>query len=183
MKILYVRHGQTDWNNENKVQGRTDNPLNDIGVAQAYETAKKLEEENIDIIISSPQKRAFQTAEIINEKHNKKIEINDKFVEVGFGDWEGQSLDLNEFDFVKYYVENHGALNGESTQDFTSRIYGALDDIIEKYKNCDTILIVAHGFVWRAVHMYFNPSLSLNTQEILFAKNCEVYEYYTEGKK
>lgn len=42
MKLLFTRHGQTDWNKSHKAQGQTDNPLNEVGIAQAYDTAKKI---------------------------------------------------------------------------------------------------------------------------------------------
>ena len=180
MKILYVRHGETDWNKECKVQGRTDNPLNDKGIEQAKETAEKLKNEKIDIIISSPLTRAFQTAEIINWNHKKNIETNDKFIEVYFGDWEGQTSKGNEFEFVRYYMENAESLNAETKEEFTSRIHKALDEIIDKHKDCDAVLIVAHGLIWRAVHEYFNKMSKEELDKITFAKNCKIYEYEVE---
>lgn len=68
MKILVVRHGLTDWNVERRIQGRTDVPLNQEGIKQAYVAKEKLKEEKIDLMVSSPLKRAKQTAEIINSE-------------------------------------------------------------------------------------------------------------------
>lgn len=67
MRLLVTRHGQTDWNVQKKVMGRCDEPLNEKGFEQAEETRKKLLDENIDLIICSPLKRAKQTAEVINK--------------------------------------------------------------------------------------------------------------------
>lgn len=63
MEILVTRHGQTDWNALGKLQGQTDIELNDIGRQQAKETGKLIKDENIDLIITSPLKRAVETAE------------------------------------------------------------------------------------------------------------------------
>ena len=66
MAVLMTRHGQTDQNVEKRVQGKADIELNATGIEQAKITSEKLKDEKIDIIISSPLKRAKQTAEIIN---------------------------------------------------------------------------------------------------------------------
>ena len=71
MKVKFVRHGQTDLNSPiRKMQGISDYDLNSNGIKQAEETRDKLANEDFDIIISSPHKRAKHTAEIINEKKN-----------------------------------------------------------------------------------------------------------------
>ena len=68
-KITLLRHGQTDFNAQGRLQGRTDNPLNDTGVQQAKRAANAIGP--VDKIISSPLQRAIQTAEVFN----KEIEI------------------------------------------------------------------------------------------------------------
>ena len=65
MKIFLTRHGQTDWNVIERLQGQTDIELNDEGRQQAEETGELIKDENIDLIITSPLKRAKETAEII----------------------------------------------------------------------------------------------------------------------
>ena len=62
MRLLLTRHGQTDWNVQGKAQGRTDTELNSTGIEQAKRLAEKIKNYNIDIIISSPLKRARKTA-------------------------------------------------------------------------------------------------------------------------
>ena len=70
MKVKFVRHGETDLNRPiRKMQGVSDYDLNENGIKQAEETRDKLATEDIDVIISSPLKRARHTAEIINEAH------------------------------------------------------------------------------------------------------------------
>src|SRR3989338_1566659 len=91
MKLIFVRHGQTDFNKNKIVQGcEMDPPLNDTGIQQVEESAKSLPE-GIDFIISSPLKRASQTAEILNRKLNKRIEFNDDMKELSYGSLAGKS--------------------------------------------------------------------------------------------
>lgn len=68
MEICLVRHGETDWNKVGKIQGHTDIELNENGIRQAYACAEYLNNAPFELIITSPLKRAKQTAEIIAEK-------------------------------------------------------------------------------------------------------------------
>ena len=76
MKVFVTRHGQTEWNALGKLQGRQDIELNKVGIEQAIMTSKKIKNENIDIIITSPLKRARETANIINKKLTKSMIYN-----------------------------------------------------------------------------------------------------------
>ena len=91
-KLLFTRHGQTEWNVLGKVQGRADIGLNEKGKQQAEETRKTLENEKIDLIICSPLLRAKQTAEIINKNRNIPIIYDDDIIERDFGEFEGIKL-------------------------------------------------------------------------------------------
>ena len=73
MKLYIVRHGETDWNNEKKLQGRSDVPLNDYGRELAYITSEALKDVKFDAIYSSPLIRAYETATIL--KGDRDIEI------------------------------------------------------------------------------------------------------------
>ena len=73
MKVFVTRHGQTSWNALGKIQGKTDIELNETGKNQARETGEAIKNEHIDIIISSPLKRAKETAQIINKNFNVEI--------------------------------------------------------------------------------------------------------------
>ncbi|WP_371931551.1 histidine phosphatase family protein [Bacillus sp. MMSF_3328] len=84
-EICLVRHGQTDWNAEGRIQGRTDIELNEMGVRQAAACRDHLANENWDIIISSPLQRARQTAEIINQNIQKPLVLMEEFIEKSFG--------------------------------------------------------------------------------------------------
>lgn len=129
MKIIFVRHGQTNLNINNgnkvkKMQGQSDLELNDIGKGQAIEVKNKLKGKNVDIILVSPLRRAQQ-----NESLNKKIITDKRLIEMNYGKLEGKDFrkeywDLN-FDYKKY--------GGETIDEFKNRIFSFLNSLKEDY--------------------------------------------------
>lgn len=156
MKIYLVRHGQTDWNKEKRMQCQADMPLNETGIEQAKEVGKLLENVNYDFIFSSPYIRAKRTAEIANNDRMPII-IDDRLKERQGGIVDGKPFsDFTEEEMEEFFnyhknVEYEGA---ENMQDFCKRVWDFLDDIKEKYKN-KTVVIVAHNILIRAVKAYF----------------------------
>lgn len=180
MKLLFVRHGQTDWNVKKLAQGQKDIMLNDTGIEQAKTVREKLKFENIDAIFSSPLKRAAITARIINEYHNLQIDYTDFLKERNFGPLEGNSFNDDEWYKCWNYDMNTEYENGECVQDFFKRIHIFLDEIAEKYAG-KTVLLVSHGGVSMAVDAYFNGTVHGNEVPNLFIKNCDVVEYSTKN--
>lgn len=175
MKIFITRHGQTDWNVEKKMQGRTDIELNNKGIEQAYHAKEKLKNKKIDLIICSPLKRAKKTAEIINENWNIPIIYDDRLIEICFGENEGKLRD--EFDYDNFWKLNntHNYKDAENINDLLKRIYNFLDDIKQIKK--ENILIVTHNGVCRAINTYFNGIPKDNSIINLGIENCEIVTY------
>ena len=176
--IYLTRHGQTDWNVQKKVMGRCDEPLNETGLKQAEETRNNLLNKKIDIIICSPLQRAKQTAEVINTGRNIPIVYDERIIERDFGEFEGK--ETKEFDFHGYwnYYKNEQYQSAENIQSFFERVYGFLDDIVEKYQG-KNVLVVAHGGVSIPVNCYFNkkiPEGSLVDAGLVLG-NCQVASY------
>jgi len=92
MKLYLVRHGETDWNIQNKIQGQTDIVLNETGKRQAQALAELLRESyRIDVIYTSPQRRALETAQVIGRKMGIEPIIKQGLEEMSLGKWEGYS--------------------------------------------------------------------------------------------
>ena len=175
MRILVTRHGQTNWNVERRIQGRTDVELNNKGIEQAYETKEKLKSENIDLIICSTLKRAKQTAEIINIDRNIPIIYDERLIEICYGEIEGKLHDDFDYDGFWNIVDTHEYKDAENVNNFIKRIYEFLNEI-KKYKEKD-ILIVTHNGVCRAINTYFNGIPKDKDITNLGIDNCEVVEY------
>lgn len=148
MEIYFVRHGQTDYNILGKYYGKTDIPLNKIGEKQAREMAKFLSRVPIEKIITSPLKRAYDTARIIAEEREIPIEKEELLCEQDFGIFEGKSyIELQKEYPAELRAWNEDFSNtapkgGESFRQVRERI----DRFIEKLREQEEerILLVAH---------------------------------------
>ena len=154
MKILLVRHGETDWNVQKKIQGKTDIPLNEAGVNQAEELAGKLAEWERPIIgiYTSRLKRAAKTAEIIARRLNKEYQETDGLEEINLGLWEGLSWEQAAENFPEEYKvwhDNRGftrSPEGESYQDLLERFLPALQKIVrDRQGEAGDVVIVTHS--------------------------------------
>ena len=101
MKLYVTRHGQTDWNLLQKIQGKADIALNDTGRKQARITRDQLQDVPFDILFVSPLKRAYETAVIINEPHRVPIVKDERIIERDFGILEGSRL--KDLDFSNFW--------------------------------------------------------------------------------
>ncbi|MCK4554659.1 histidine phosphatase family protein [Candidatus Parcubacteria bacterium] len=165
MAIIYiVRHGKTDFNEQGRYLGRTNISLNAVGRQQAERLAEKIKKLKVDLIISSPLKRAVETAEIIKPDAHKII-INPHFIERSFGVYEGLTKNEAKKEFPDLYKQNITRIfnntppNGETIQDVQNRVFDGLDKIKKNYQN-KNILVVTHAFVAKVINKYFNPDIS-----------------------
>lgn len=177
MKLLLTRHGQTDWNILGKIQGCTDIELNETGIEQAKIAREKLLNYDIDLIISSPLKRAKKTAEIICEGRNIPLIVSDSLREREFGRAEGKTREEFNFSEIWNYKLNIQYDDIESVGDLYNRVNGFIDNLKEEYKD-KTVLLVTHGGVCVPIRTYFEGIPE--GMEILKGfglDNCEIKEY------
>ena len=175
MKLYVARHGQTQWNAENKVCGRTDQPLTAVGIAQAEALADKAAGLGIDLILTSPLQRAHTMAQILADRCGAQLQVDQRLIEQDYGIFEG--VDRQDPGFLankrQFAVRYPG---GESMMDLAGRIYPLLQEIKENYpEKC--VLLACHGGVCRVIRTFFVPM----TNDEYFAyspENCslECYE-------
>ncbi len=157
MKILLVRHGETDWNVAQRIQGSTDIPLNENGLAQAEELAHTLENRNTPIIgvYTSKLQRAAQTAQCVADMLGVPCHVLPGLEEINFGLWEGITWEqvAERFpDDLKRWKENRRyeqPPHGESYQELLVRVVEALQKRIaqleESGQNIGDIVVVTHS--------------------------------------
>ena len=153
MKLYVARHGQTEYNAQNRICGVTDLPLTEKGLKQAEELAQKLKDKQIDVIIASPLIRAQQTAAAVSAVIGMPIVTDSRITEQNFGIYEGKDRGdagfyANKRQFAVKYPQ------GESMFQLAGRVYPFIAEIKEKYAD-KTVLLVCHGGVCRMIRTYF----------------------------
>lgn len=175
MTFLYItRHGETTWNLEGRFQGHQNSELTERGYLQAKNLGQVLDEEKIDLIISSPLKRAQETAKAACGSRKIPIIILDQLKELSLGKWEGQKLsDLKEREAEQYQKFWNDPLRyepsgGESFQAMIWRIGQAMDEILRLAED-KRVLVVTHGMTLMAIlhHMTGKPFNEIIRQPVL----------------
>jgi len=152
--FYFVRHGESLWNVENKICGKTDIDLTEKGYMQARQAAQAIIDQNlkIDLILSSPLKRAYHTAETISALTGIPMIVEPRLIEQDFGKYEGTPRDGEEFRKAKEnFICSYG--NGESMFKTAHRIYSVIDEIIKQPER--VVLIAAHNGLARIIQSYF----------------------------
>ena len=98
MKLYVIRHGETTWNTQARLQGMSDIPLNDNGVSLARKTGEAMRDIPFTRIYTSPLKRAVQTAELVAGGRQIPVVIEDRIREISFGEWEGLSCSRDNYE-------------------------------------------------------------------------------------
>ncbi len=149
--ILYmVRHGKTEWNEKSLVQGLADIPLSSAGRKEVLELKEEVDSLPIDIVISSPLKRARETADILIDKR-LPINIDDRIRERDWGMNEGMPIDETDSWDCWDVILNTNVQNIERVQDFMARVSEFIEDIKIRYAK-KNILLVTHSAVIRVIH-------------------------------
>lgn len=175
--MLYIiRHGQTELNTKMLMQGRSDHPLNETGLAQAEEAAGRFAAMGvkIDKVYSSPLIRALQTAKAIAPE--AELVIDDRLIEMDYGPYEGMDLKNpapEVLDFFKDFVNVPAPEGMEPLPDVVERLGVFLEEIREEAKNSN-ILISTHAIAMKGALEYLTPD-SHGSYWSKYIGNCEVY--------
>lgn len=141
----FLRHGETDWNAEGRSQGRTDIPLNAIGVAQAKRAALALVGRDIRTIVASPLDRALKTAQAVAEALRLPVATDPDLMEVCFGVEEGHPMG----DWYDDWID--GRFTPEGAETFAGLGARAVAAINRATAKPGPVLVVAHGALFRAL--------------------------------
>jgi broad specificity phosphatase PhoE len=157
LKLILVRHAETDWNKERRIQGGgSDTGLSDLGVKQARQLASYFQNEDIAAVCSSPLKRAYDTATYIAKPHEIEVKADDRLKEIHVGDLEGISWaslgnSFSQFLLQKWQGAGKEKLpGGESFVDLQDRTWSCMENLRESY-NGGTAVVVSHYFATLAI--------------------------------
>mgnify|MGYP000384100069 CR=1 FL=1 len=191
MKIYFVRHGETDWNKERKIQGQVDIPLNEFGRHLARETAKGLRDVPFDVCFTSPLGRARETAQIILQGRDVPILEDKRILEMNFGVLEGKCCSKEGWDvpdsfrmFFDDPVHYQAPEGGEDFQAVRKRTGDFLNWLFaqEQYRD-STVLVTTHGAAMAGLLNNLKKKPLAEYWGVGVHKNCGVTEVdVTDGR-
>ena len=163
-RLILVRHGQTDYNREGRLQGQVDIPLNATGIRQAESLADAVAADPPDVIVASPLGRALETARIISRDTGLEVTTDEAFLERGFGRWEGLRGEEIKHRWPAEHADwrAHRPVLGLDVEDrpvVGERVAAACRKLVAEH-NGGTVMVVAHG---AAITLGITALLGLDT--------------------
>ncbi len=158
--IYLTRHGETEWNLENRLQGWQDSPLTAKGRSHAEKLGRRLQDIPFQAVYSSPSERAYQTAQLICDGWSTPIETDDRLKEIHMGEWEGQTREtIEQHDLEGYSAfwktpHLYSSKTGENFDVLKNRLLACFKDIQLKHQE-ETVLIVTHGIAINVLLAHF----------------------------
>jgi probable phosphoglycerate mutase len=158
-RLCLVRHGETAWNAEGRVQGQLDIPLNDTGFAQARALARALSKDSFDAIYSSDLGRVRQTAQPVAEVLNKKVILDERLRERHYGVFQGMTYAEAKERIPAGYARfkdkdpSYDFQTGESLVQFQERVLVFTKALSEQYKS-KSMLVFTHGGVLEMIYRH-----------------------------
>jgi len=183
-EITIIRHGETIWNAQQRIQGHRNSKLSENGIRQAGLVAKSLAKREFDVLISSDLERAAETAGIINKLLQLPLEYNENMRERSFGIVEGMTLAEMKEKFpreYRSYKEREPGFKfsgGESIEQLFNRVTLEIEAIARKFEN-KKVLIVSHGLVLETM-MYKTFNIKLNSPRVFSINNSSISSFYID---
>ncbi len=189
MELYIVRHGQTVWNKEKRLQGSIDIPLDKSGLESARNYGKVLHSIPFDKVFSSPLQRAYSTACTIFEGRNIEIVKDERLREISFGKCEGTTYSewLKETSPHRFFFSEPDKYippeNGESIEDLCLRTKDFLVSSVEPlFGKCNRIMIVAHGALNKGLMCYLENNEKAHFWGEGLQQNCQATVFIFDGK-
>ena len=175
--IYIIRHGQTEMNSANALQGRSDLPLNDTGIAQAREAGELFRSLGIAFrkVVSSPLRRAVQTAQLAAGE-GAVVATDDRLIEMDYGPYEGVSLNAlppEILTFFSDFAHNPAPEGMEQLASVVGRLGAFLEDLRAEAAAGD-ILVSTHAIAMKGALEYLNPA-SRGAWWSTYLGNCAIY--------
>jgi len=153
--FFLVRHGETEWNTQRRIQGWVDSPLTSLGLAQAEAHGRLLGTFEIDRVLASPLGRTMQTVVPIVQETGVVAEYDNRLREVCMGDWSGRTAQELQAQYLDQWQarlddpEGYCPPNGESRLDVKRRVAPLVTELIDAPHQ--TVVLVSHGITIRVL--------------------------------
>ena len=175
--IYIIRHGKTDLNQANVLQGRSDHPLNEEGIIETRQAAEKLKDISFSYVFSSPLQRALQTAKIIVP--DLEPIKDDRLIEMDYGPYEGSDLNKLDPELLRFFSDFVNEKAPEGMEEL-SHIVERTGDFLKEIQNLNgNILVSTHAIAMKGLLENLTPD-SKGSYWAKHIGNCAVY--VTENK-
>ena len=168
IKLLLTRHGETLENKNNILQGQLPGTLSPLGLMQAEALAYRLEEETIDVIVSSDLTRSYKTAEIIAEHKNMSVHPTPLLREMHWGRYTGKTMEDVDWEHLPFGVE--------SLEELKMRAAEFINFLRVKFAG-QRVLVVGHGAFNRAIVCYLQNKDAHEMLKMPIMGNTELLEF------
>jgi len=185
-EIILIRHGETEWNSQKRMQGHSNSDLSSVGQAQIQALGQWMKNVPFDLIYSSDSLRAKQTAEAITQFSGNELQFDQRLREKNLGVFEGLTSEEARvrhpevFRLFKTAGSKYVIDEGESTQQLQDRALEIVEEIRIKHPE-ERVLLVTHGGFIRVV-MKHSLGLSLETPTRFLIRNTGVFRLLWENK-
>ena len=187
-RIYFLRHGETEWNAEGRVCGRTDVLLSEVGHKQAGRLAERMKSIRVAALYSSPLRRALDTAGKVGDAMGHAPVVDDRLVELNYGDWEGKTFaEVERADPPAYHtwVADPGRLappGGESGEQLVKRVVPFFDSIAAQYSDA-SVAVACHKTVGRlfACHILHAPLDGYRWRVVVDNASINIFETVKRG--
>lgn len=185
LEILFIRHGQTDWNKNGRIMGARPVPLNREGIRQVEEAAKALDSIDIKAVYTSPLKRAVQTARLLARGRSMRVVEAPELSEIDYGDWVGKTFDeVIRYPAYRLYHTNPAraqAPRGEKMKDVLERGVRWVETMRQGHRRGGRIMAVSHADVIKVILTHY-LNLDLNEMLRMRIDNAAVSILWINGK-
>lgn len=176
-----VRHGETDWNRDNRFQGHADPPLNDRGRSQAGALARDLEDERFNAVYSSPLRRASETAAILVAARAIEVRFREALREVDVGSWSGLTRDEVERQhpagYKRWLEYGHGWDDGETYDELGRRVLSWLVELGVSHDGANVLAVTHGGPIRSALAASARVGFDAARRSIHVVGNCAVVRF------
>jgi probable phosphoglycerate mutase len=186
-ELILIRHGETDWNVEHRIQGHTDIPLNRAGLEQAAAIGERFRDLDADVLVSSDLRRAMQTMSPIASLQGKPVSADERLRERNLGILQGktreeaQRLAPEAFEIFRSRAPDAPLEHGESLATFANRVIGVLLELAEQHEG-RRIVAVTHGGVLDIAYRHA-AAISLEAPRTFPIHNASINTFQVQDKQ
>lgn len=185
-RVCFIRHGETDWNVEKRIQGHTDISLNETGRAQALAMAFNAAHQRFQAIYSSDLKRAHETAQLLAQREDQEVRLLPQFRERHYGLFQGITADEGAVRHPQAYAHyvardlDYDFETGEPLRLFADRVADGIDWLVRHHSG-QTIAVVSHSGVLDVIYRRATGR-PLHTPRDFVIPNCALNWFHFDGQ-